>query len=126
MSSMPGLSTQITAPKGRLGFPGGVCGQRLPRTKIPLASHLPASRCPLEDGLRVDQRFMTRLEYELLREQEPQLHLPSWNMLITFPWENSGKRFSSMVDRIHSLDRDTLIASRTAVLLAAETPALKL
>lgn len=65
---------------------------------------------------------MTRLEYELLREEEPQLHLPSWIWLATH------KRLlgRDMIERIEKLDRESLIASRTAVLLSSEIPALKL
>ncbi len=87
-----------------------------------MAIHLPASRCPLEDGLCSDQGFMTRFEYELLREQEPQLHLPSWI------WLDTHKRLlgRDMIERIEELDREALIASRTAVLLSSETPELRL
>lgn len=54
---------------------------------------------------------MTRLEYDLLRDQEPQLRLPRWEFL--------QHQFQSLVG---NLKRDELVARRTAVLLGRDWP----
>lgn len=52
---------------------------------------------------------MTRLEYELIREQHPELNLPTYMSLDSY--------CLSLLDR---LSRDRLIARRTAVILSRE------
>lgn len=54
---------------------------------------------------------MTRIEYDLLREQEPQLMLPHWYRL-RLEWRA----------RAMQLDRESLISGRMAKLLAEESP----
>jgi len=52
---------------------------------------------------------MTRVEYDLLRKEEPHLRLPAyWNL-------RDQER-----DRLHQLTREELIVSRTYILLARD------
>lgn len=54
---------------------------------------------------------MTRIEYELLRDEHPELRLPWWHQL-----REEHK------DRVKELSKDRLIASRTGVLLGRVWP----
>lgn len=56
---------------------------------------------------------MTRLEYDLIRDQEPQLRLPHWDCLLT-----------SWKDTVFSYNQQQLFAGRTAFLLRSEIPLL--
>jgi len=50
---------------------------------------------------------MTRIEYDLLRAQEPRLRLPDFGMLLP-----------DSVERVHQYSREKLIGARAATLLA--------
>lgn len=52
---------------------------------------------------------MTRIEYELLREDRPELQLVNWYAMPSY-WQ----------DYVRTLDREQLIARRTGVLLGRE------
>lgn len=56
---------------------------------------------------------MTRLEYDLIRDQEPQLRLPHWDSLRPC-WK----------EIVLPYNRQQLIAGRTAFLLRSEIPKL--
>lgn len=57
---------------------------------------------------------MTRIEYELLREQEPHLRLPAWTL---------GPVFSEscpFVKRVKAVTRDQLIGLRVAYIMKGD------
>lgn len=54
---------------------------------------------------------MTRIEYDLIRDQEPQLWLPHFHLL-SANWQ----------EKALSMTREQLIAGRAAKLLASEHP----
>jgi hypothetical protein len=61
-----------------------------------------------------DSFFMSRIEYDLLREDREDLHLPPWIQLET--WD------PTIIERLENYSREQLIALRTAKLLSREEP----